>query len=82
MNKVLKQIRKPIKDYDIKIWGDDCFIHGKGIFCCLNMYENELLGFGLQTNLDDNKEEKVLKLCLEVRTALKELDDYLKDSDD
>ena len=81
MKKILKQIRKPINDYDIRIWGDDCLIHGKGIFCCLDMYENELLGFGLQTNLDDNREEKVLELCLEVRSALKELDDYLKDSD-
>lgn len=77
MNKELRKLRNPIKDYDIRLWGDDCFIKGRNIFCCLDMYENELLGFGLQTNLDDNREEKVLKLCLEVRNALKELDDYL-----
>ena len=78
MNKTLKKIRKDIKDYDIRLWGEDCIIHGESIFCCLDMYEDELIRFGLQTNLDDNREEKILKLCLSIRKSLKELDDYLK----
>lgn len=79
MRKELREIRSEIKDYDIRLWGDDIIITGKGIFCCLDMFEDELIGFGLQTNFDDNKEEKVLKLCLDVRNALKELDDYLEE---
>lgn len=82
MNKALKKIRQDISDYDIRLWGDDCIIHSKRIFCCLDMYEDELIGFGLQTNFDDNKEEKILKLCLDIRNSLKKLDDYLKGSKD
>ena len=77
MNKILKKIRFDIRDYDIRLWDDDCSIKGKNIYCVLSMYKDELMGFGLQTNLDDNREEKVLKLCLNVRNALKELDEYL-----
>jgi len=78
MNKILKKIRQDINDYDIRIWGEDVFIHGRDIFCCLDIYENELLGFGLQTNLDENREEKVLKLCLDVANSLKKLQEYLE----
>lgn len=79
MNKTLKKIRNDITDYDIRIWGESVIIHDhKKIFCCLEMYDDELICFGLQTNLDDNREEKVLKLCLEVANSLKELDKYLR----
>lgn len=79
MNKTLKEIRKDITDYDIRIWGESVLIHGhQKIFCCLDMYGDELTCFGLQTNLDDNREEKVLKLCLDVANSLKELDKYLR----
>lgn len=79
MRKELKDIRHNISDYDIRIWGDDVIIHDhKKIFCALSMHEEELLGFGLQTNLDDNREEKVLKLCLNIASAIKELNEYLE----
>ena len=79
MRKELRDIRDNITDYDIRIWGEDVIIHDhKKIFCALSMYEDELCHFGLQTNLDDSREEKVLKLCLEVAHSLKELDKYLK----
>lgn len=79
MRKELKDIRHNIDDYDIRIWGDDVIIHDhKNIFCALSMCEDELIGFGLQTNLDDNREEKVLRLCLDVAHSLKELNNYLK----
>ncbi len=78
MNKLLREIREEINDYDIRVWGEDIIIKSKDIFCALSMYEDELMSFGLQTNLDENKEEKVLKLCLDVAYSLKELDKYLK----
>lgn len=78
MNKRLKEIRENISDYDIRIWGEDVIIHGKSIFCCLDIFEDELISFGLQTNLDENREEKVLKLCLDVSKAIKELEKYLE----
>lgn len=78
MNKVLKKIRQDISDYDIRLWGDDCIIKGRRIYCCLDMHDDELIAFGLQTIYDDSREEKILRLCLEVRNSLKKLNDYLK----
>lgn len=80
MKKELREIRSKISDYDIRLWGDDIIIKGNKIFCCLDMFEDELIGFGLQTVFDDNKEEKILKLCLDVRNSLKELNDYLNEN--
>lgn len=81
MNKELKKKKFDIIDYRIRIWNGTFFIGNESSLDCIleRTTDGELICFGIQTNLmNDGKDEKVIKLCMEVETKMKELDDYLK----
>ena len=44
--------------------------------------ENNLMCFGLQTNLNnDDNEEKIIKICEEIENKIRELNQYLKEGE-
>lgn len=83
MNKELRKHRFDITDYNIRLWGSTCFIERRFDLDCIleRSKDNELFCFGLQTNLhNDGKDEKVLKLCLEIEEKVRELHNYLEEN--
>ena len=82
MNKELKKHRFDITDYRIRMWGSTCFIERHDLTCILERTkDDERFCFGLQTNLHhDGKEEKVLKICLEIEEKMRELHNYLEEN--
>lgn len=80
MNKKLRAHKFDITDYKIRLWNSTCFIESRFLDCILERSDdNELFCFGLQTNLfNDDKDEKVLKICKEIENKIRELDSYLQ----
>ena len=84
MNKLLKNKKLDIIDYTIRLWGSTCFIENRYNLDIILQRDNEnnLICFGLQTNLqNDDKEEKVIKICEEIENKIRELDQYLKEGE-
>lgn len=84
MNKVLRSKRLGIIDYNIRLWGNTCFIENRYNLDIILQRDNEnnLMCFGLQTNLNnDDKEEKIIKICEEIENKIRELNQYLKEGE-
>lgn len=84
MNKTLRSKRLDITDYNVRLWGDTCFIENRYNLDIILQRDNNnnLLCFGLQTNLsNEDKEEKVIRMCEEIENKIRELDQYLKEGE-
>ena len=66
---------KNITDYEVRVWDDDVFIHGRGV----NFWES-WKGVGMQCNYDvwDPKYAEILTVCRDIRKKFLQLNELTK----